>query len=107
MEHVPYPCALDGEGLLPHYFISCGYYWPVFLDKGAFVCNELHYCTFRRELDCDCLEDAEAEAARWNREQRICPVCGHKGKFRGMTNFDLDNEAQLFRSLARGAMQGR
>lgn len=98
-------CPLDQE-LVPTYIAKCGYFWPEFFDKGAFVYSEVRFCAFQRELEADNQQEAERIVAQMN-EQMTCPLCGKRGKFRAVTNFDLMNEKRILDGIVNNALNGR
>lgn len=98
-------CPLDQE-LVPTYLAKCSYFWPEFFDKGAFVYSEVRFCEFQRELEADTQEAAEEIVATMNQEM-ACPLCGKRGKFRAMTNFDLINEKRILDGIVNNSLNGR
>ena len=95
MEQPVQPCPMEQEELTPTYYVQCSYFWPEFIDKGSFVYSEVHFCSYKKELDCKTLEAAEQEAAAMNEQQIVCPLCGKRGKFKATTNYDMANEKRI------------
>ncbi len=100
-------CPNEKEGLVPDYYAKCGYCWPEFFDKGCITYREVRFCSYREKLDCTSQEEAEKIVARMNQNGKTCPVCGHVGKFRALTNFDMINEQRIIDGVINNAVNGR
>lgn len=101
------PCPMEQEELTPVYYVQCGYYWPEFFDKGAFVYSEVRFCSYKKPLTCESLAQAEEEAQKMNSQQVVCPVCGKRGKFKATTNYDMVNEQKIIDHIVNNAVNGR
>lgn len=99
-------CPLQEE-LIPTYYAQCGYYWPVFFDKGAFVYSEVRFCQHREELECHTFEEAERIVEEMNSSKKVCPECKKAGKFKATTNYDLLNEQRIIDHVINNAVNGR
>lgn len=99
-------CRERNENLEPTYYAKCGYHWPVFFDKGAFVYSEIRFCEYQEQLDCETMEEAEKIVAVMNQE-KVCPVCKKTNRWKAMTDFDIANELQLVKNMAKTALNGR
>lgn len=100
-------CPLEGEGLVPKYYVQCGYCWPEFFDKGCFIYSEVRFCSFKLLLDCTTIDEARLVANRMNRDGVTCPVCGQKGKFKATTDYDMFNERRIIDGIINNAVNGR
>jgi hypothetical protein len=99
-------CPFLTEEMEPTYYAQCGYYWPEFFDKGAFVYSEVRFCSYKKKLDCKTLEEAQKIVDQMNRDE-VCPVCGKRGKFKATTDFDMYNEQRIIDGIINNAVNGR
>ena len=97
-----FPC--EQEPLKPMYYVKCAGFWPVFKDTGSFSYGTTEVCSFKQRIEVSSEEEAEDEAARWNADGFVCPICGKKGKLRGVTGFELHNEQNMLKGFNRSAL---
>ncbi|WP_094606149.1 hypothetical protein SPSIL_039860 [Sporomusa silvacetica DSM 10669] len=79
------PCA----EITPEFYAKCSYFWPEFIDRGAFVTSVLHMCEYKIALECGSFEEAEALVAELNGQNKVCPECGSVSKFKAETEFEI------------------
>lgn len=97
--------GVDGMEVMPRYIVRCEYYWPEFLDMGAFTYTQVHRCDYREVLNCSSMEEAEALVGEM--VKKPCPHCGKIGKLIATTDLDTYNEDKLLQQLNRLASIAR